>query len=92
MGPITDHALEHLVASDQMVARTRRRLLKAAQALRDEGSPPPGVMNPEVMWGARSGTFHTPVAADWKVAYEEKLEKAVRVPLAQRADQPVDGQ
>ena len=42
MGGITDHALEHLMASDQMVARTRRRLLKAAQALRDQGTPPPG--------------------------------------------------
>jgi len=81
MGGITDHALEHLVASDQMVARTRRRLLKAAQALRDQGTPPPGVTDPEVMWQARSGSFHTAIHADWQEAYAEKLEQAVRVPV-----------
>ena len=37
MGAITDHAFEHLAPSDQMVARTRRRLLQAARALRDKG-------------------------------------------------------
>jgi phenylpropionate dioxygenase-like ring-hydroxylating dioxygenase large terminal subunit len=81
MGPITDHAFEHLVPSDQMVARTRRRLLHAAQALRDQGASPPGVTNPEVMWRARSGSFHTPADADWTAAYEEKLEAAMRLPV-----------
>ena len=33
MGPITDHAFEHLAPSDQMITRTRRRLLMAARAL-----------------------------------------------------------
>ena len=35
MGPVTDHAFEHLAPSDQMITRTRRRLLMAARALRD---------------------------------------------------------
>ena len=35
MGPIVDHACEHLAPSDQMITRTRRRLLMAARALRD---------------------------------------------------------
>ena len=81
MGPITDHAFEHLVPSDQMVARTRRRLLHAAQALRDHGKPPPGALDPQVMWRARSGSFHTPIDADWERAYEEKLGAAVRLPV-----------
>lgn len=80
MGAITDHAFEHLVASDQMVARTRRRVLKAALALRQEGTPPPGVEDPEVMWGARSGSFHTEPGKDWQEAYRENLGKATRVP------------
>ncbi|HET8748476.1 MAG TPA: (2Fe-2S)-binding protein, partial [Ramlibacter sp.] len=80
MGPITDHSFEHLVASDQMVARTRRRVLKAALALRQEGTLPPGVADPEVMWGARSGSFHTPAGVDWQQAYREKLQAATRVP------------
>ena len=36
MGPVTDHAFEHLAPSDQMITRTRRRLLMAARALRDK--------------------------------------------------------
>jgi phenylpropionate dioxygenase-like ring-hydroxylating dioxygenase large terminal subunit len=36
MGPIVDHAFEHLGPSDQMITRTRRRLLRAARALRDD--------------------------------------------------------
>ncbi len=32
MGPITDHGFEHLAPSDQMVARTRRRLLQQQAA------------------------------------------------------------
>jgi phenylpropionate dioxygenase-like ring-hydroxylating dioxygenase large terminal subunit len=81
MGGITDHSFEHLVPSDQMVVRTRRRVLKAAQALREHGTLPPGVNDPQVLWGARSGSFHTPLEMDWQQAYEEKLGKAVRVPV-----------
>jgi phenylpropionate dioxygenase-like ring-hydroxylating dioxygenase large terminal subunit len=81
MGGITDHSFEHLVPSDQMVARTRRRVLRAAQALRDNGTLPPGVTNPDVMWRARSGSFFTPGDANWQEAYEEKLKAATRVPV-----------
>jgi phthalate 4,5-dioxygenase len=80
MGPITDHSFEHLVPSDQMVARTRRRALRAALALRENGTLPPGVADPEVMWDARSGSFHTPPDSDWLQAYREKLREAMRVP------------
>ena len=38
MGPIVDHSFEHLAPSDQMITRTRRRLLLAARALRDKGT------------------------------------------------------
>ena len=79
MGGMTDHAFEHLVSSDQMIARTRRRVLKAALSLQDEGKLPPGVSNPEAMWRARSGTFHTEAHEDWQVAYEKNLKNAVRV-------------
>jgi len=57
MGPTTDHAFEHLGPSDQMITRTRRRLLMAARALRDEGKLPPGVEDAGVYRGARSGYF-----------------------------------
>ncbi|MGH7152327.1 MAG: Rieske 2Fe-2S domain-containing protein, partial [Acetobacteraceae bacterium] len=43
MGPIVDHEWEHLAPSDRMITRTRRRLLVAARAFRDDGVLPPGV-------------------------------------------------
>jgi phthalate 4,5-dioxygenase oxygenase subunit len=51
-----DHSFEHLAPSDQMITRTRRRLLLAARALRDNGVLPPGVEDAEVFRA-------TPVAA-----------------------------
>lgn len=59
MGPIVDHRFEHLAPSDQMITRTRRRLLCAAHDLKDTGAPPPGVDDPEALWEARSGYFVT---------------------------------
>ena len=78
MGPITDHAFEHLAPSDQMVARTRRRLLQAARALRDKGTPPPGIEHPEVFYGSRGGFFFTQPRSDWRDLYAEQLRVAVR--------------
>jgi phthalate 4,5-dioxygenase oxygenase subunit len=77
MGPITDHAFEHLAPSDQMIARTRRRLLQAARALRDSGTIPPGVENPQAYFQARSGECVLD-AKDWQTAYAQRLAQAVR--------------
>ena len=60
MGPITDFEHEHLSPADLMITRTRRRLLLAARALRDQGTPPPGADDPGVYRGARSGYMVTP--------------------------------
>jgi phthalate 4,5-dioxygenase oxygenase subunit len=43
MGPIQDRSQEHLVSSDNFIIMTRYRLLKAAQALHNDGVAPPGV-------------------------------------------------
>ncbi|MBV8574719.1 MAG: hypothetical protein JOZ58_06720, partial [Acetobacteraceae bacterium] len=59
MGPIVDHTWEHLAPSDQMITRTRRRLLMAARALRDQGIAPPGAEDASVYRGARSGYLIT---------------------------------
>ena len=79
MGSITDHTFEHLVASDQMIARTRRRLLRAAIALRDKQVDPPGSQDPLVMWDARSGSFHAHADVAWLDAYRDHLARAQRV-------------
>lgn len=64
MGDIVDRAEEHLGTSDKMIIVTRRRLLRAAKALRREGTSPPGVTNPEI-YRQRSGGILLPEGVDW---------------------------
>jgi phenylpropionate dioxygenase-like ring-hydroxylating dioxygenase large terminal subunit len=73
MGPITDHAFEHLAPSDQMITRTRRRLLMAARALRDKGALPPGAEDSEVFRGARGGYFVSGDKGAWQEVYARQL-------------------
>ena len=82
MGPITDHAFEHLAPSDQMITRTRRRLLMAARALRDQHIPPPGAQDPEVFRGARSGYLVSDDKTPWKEVYANQLAAALHPPSA----------
>jgi len=77
MGPIVDHSFEHLAPSDQMITRTRRRLLLAARALRDNGIVPPGVDSPDVYAQARSGEC-VMVGTDWQAVYQDRLKHVVR--------------
>jgi phenylpropionate dioxygenase-like ring-hydroxylating dioxygenase large terminal subunit len=64
MGPIYKRYNEHLGTTDAMIIRTRRKLLAAAKALRDEGVIPPGVDNPEV-YRQRSGECILPRDVFW---------------------------
>jgi phthalate 4,5-dioxygenase len=43
MGPIIDRSKENLVATDKGIVMARRRLMRAAKALLDHGTTPPGV-------------------------------------------------
>jgi phenylpropionate dioxygenase-like ring-hydroxylating dioxygenase large terminal subunit len=86
MGAILDHAFEHLAPSDQMITRTRRRLLMVARALRDRREPPPGVEDVEVFRDARGGYFVSDDRSGWQDAYAEQLAVASRPPpIALRA-------
>ena len=40
---------------------------------------PPGVQDPQVMWEARSGSFHAEQGVDWMQAYRDNLARAQRV-------------
>ena len=82
MGPITDHTFEHLAPSDQMITRTRRRLLMAARALRDKGVLPPGAEDPEVFRGARSGYLVSDDKTPWQEVYASQLAAAMHPPSA----------
>ncbi len=77
MGGIVDHSFEHLAPSDQMITRTRRRLLMAARALRDHGTIPPGVDEPDVYARARSGECVVK-GDDWQAVYEDRLRQVLR--------------
>jgi phthalate 4,5-dioxygenase len=84
MGPITDHSFEHLAPTDQMVARTRRRLLLAARAWNEKQEKPPGAEQPNVFMGARAGSFLHDPAVPLDDAYRAQLAKAVRWPVETR--------
>jgi phenylpropionate dioxygenase-like ring-hydroxylating dioxygenase large terminal subunit len=43
MGPIVDRSKENLVGTDKGIVMARRRLMRAAKALMEQGTPPPGV-------------------------------------------------
>jgi phthalate 4,5-dioxygenase len=78
MGAILDHSIEHLAPSDLMITRTRRRLLVAARALRDNGVPPPGADDVEVFRDARGGYFVSDNANRWQDVYAAQLAVAAR--------------
>jgi phthalate 4,5-dioxygenase len=84
MGPIYDRTNEHLGTSDQMIIRTRTRLIDAARALRDTGKVPPGVDDPGV-YAVRSGGVLLPRGADWIEATRELRKAGVEHPGLSRA-------
>jgi len=63
MGPIYDRSHEHLGTTDSLIIVTRRKLVNAAKALRDQGTIPPGVDQPE-LYKMRSGGALLPKGVD----------------------------
>jgi len=85
MGGIVEHTHEHRDPSDMMSTQTPRPLWRAVQALEKDGTLPPGVEDPSIFLGARSGHFLWDAKTDWRDAYAEQLrprEKPDRAPLA----------
>jgi phthalate 4,5-dioxygenase oxygenase subunit len=70
MGPIVDRSVEHLGTTDAMIIQTRRRLLRAARALRDTGETPPVVDHPE-LYTVRSCSAVLPADMDWRAALDD---------------------
>jgi LigXa C-terminal domain like len=86
MGEISDRTLEHLAPSDRMIVMTRRRLIDAARALRDHGTVPPLVDDPDISYAIRSGDLIAPEAQPWLEAYEQTLQRARHPALLQAAE------
>jgi len=68
MGSIMDRTREHLGTADATIIRVRRRMLAAAEALRDHGVTPPGVGQPE-LYKRRSVMAILPAGEDWKTRF-----------------------
>src|SRR4051812_17970617 len=74
MGTIYERTQEHLGTTDSMVIRTRRSLIRAAEAFAKDGTLPYSASHPEV-YAQRSGGVILPRNADWFEATKE-LRKA----------------
>jgi hypothetical protein len=86
MGDISDRTLENLAPSDLMIAITRRRLMEAVRALQDNQTIPPGVDDPGISSGARSGDLIAPEGQSWLEAYEETIGRALHPAIALAAE------
>jgi phthalate 4,5-dioxygenase len=62
-GPIVDRGHERLGTSDTAIIQVRKRLMSAARALRERGTPPPG-LEPKA-YRVRSASALLPANADW---------------------------
>jgi hypothetical protein len=86
MDMIADRTLEHLVPSDRMIVMTRRRLYEAAWALKEHGTVPPLVDDPETAAFVRSGEVVAPADRDWLDIYAECIAEAKHPALGQAAE------
>ena len=62
--PILDRSKENLCSGDYATIKARRMLLSAAKALRDHGTPPPGVRDPRV-YRVRAAAKIVPDSIPW---------------------------
>jgi hypothetical protein len=79
---IVDRTREHLGSTDTAIVHVRLRLLAAAQALREHGTPPPALDTPEV-YRQRSGWLILPRDVDYWEGARELRER-----LGGRAEAP----
>jgi len=87
MGDILDRTEEHLAPSDVMVTRTRRHIVRAAQAFAEKGVLPKSATDPSVYRYVRGGQFITKADADWVKSYEEKVANApLKAPVQMAAE------
>jgi hypothetical protein len=72
MGPIVDRSRENLTGTDRGIVQTRRRLIDAALALAEYGTPPPGLKPEEQK--IRSVAIVLPEEQAYAVAAREALK------------------
>ncbi len=67
MGPINPRHREHLGTTDTMIIMTRRKLIRAAKLLREQGAPPPASQDPYA-YRRRSCSTVLPAEVVWHEA------------------------
>lgn len=75
-GTLYDRTQEHIGAADIGIVRVRRRLLEAALALREDGTPPPGRDAPS--YRLRPAAVIIPKELQWSAAAQNLLVTKVR--------------
>jgi phthalate 4,5-dioxygenase oxygenase subunit len=87
MGSILDRTEEHLAPSDVMITRTRRHIVRAAQAFAEKGVLPKSALDPSVYRDVRGGQFVTKEGADWVQSYQDKVANApLKSPIKMAAE------
>jgi phenylpropionate dioxygenase-like ring-hydroxylating dioxygenase large terminal subunit len=76
IGYIADHDGEMLVPSDVLVARTRHRLLAAAEALQAQGTAPPGLDDPACYHDVWSGYVIAPRDMEFLEVYGKNIPRS----------------
>ncbi len=79
--PIYDRSREHLGTTDAMVIFTRRALIRAAKALRDEGRPPANVDDVSLD-RVRSASAILPEGGDWITSTADARNSDAGVPIS----------
>ena len=81
MGPIYDRTHEHLGTTDAMVIWMRRRLIDAAQTLRNDGVVPANVDDAS-LYRVRPASALLPEGESWITATEKARQSDAGVPIA----------
>jgi hypothetical protein len=74
LGSLSDRTREHLVPSDAMIVRARRKLLRLVEEFAaDKSVKLPGVDDPGIYRGHRAGNFIAPTGMPFREAYAEQM-------------------
>jgi hypothetical protein len=77
-GVICDRTLENLTQADEPIIAVRERLLSAALALAEQGTPPAGLFDAAIYQGVHGCQLPLPKETDWiRAMQDERLNSPV---------------
>jgi hypothetical protein len=72
-GPIADRRRENLTQADEPIIAVRRKLLEAARALRDRGTPAPCAHQASLYLGIRGRSVILPKDIEWSKHIKDEV-------------------